>query len=181
MVDRGASSVRGSLILGFPYTPYPRPRNFPENNISSINTLKVTTKSGGIWKFFLLTALPYFSKKVRADHGRIPSASEAVCAPSRATEVPLSRSCAARTTEAHRPRAGEADRQRATLRGLLSDRRIRQGPPTSQTQAHPLGMTRVAVRCPKKPCVRPRPLGKGGGARMQTHRPRVRNAQRREP
>jgi hypothetical protein len=29
VVDRGASSVRGSLILGFPCTPYPRPRKFP--------------------------------------------------------------------------------------------------------------------------------------------------------
>jgi insertion element IS1 protein InsB len=28
VVDRGASSVRGSLILVFPCTPYPRPRHF---------------------------------------------------------------------------------------------------------------------------------------------------------
>jgi hypothetical protein len=42
VVDRGASSVSGSLILGFPCTPYPRPRNFPENNISNINMLNST-------------------------------------------------------------------------------------------------------------------------------------------
>jgi hypothetical protein len=41
VVDRGTSSVRGSLILGFPCTPYPRPRNSSENNISNINMLKI--------------------------------------------------------------------------------------------------------------------------------------------
>jgi hypothetical protein len=41
VVDRGAFSVRGSLILGFLCKPYPRPRNFQENNISNINMLKI--------------------------------------------------------------------------------------------------------------------------------------------
>jgi hypothetical protein len=41
VVDRGTSSVRGSLILGFPCTPYPRPRHSSENNISNSNILKI--------------------------------------------------------------------------------------------------------------------------------------------
>jgi hypothetical protein len=41
VVDRGASSVGGSLILGFPCTPILRPRHLSEINISNINMLKV--------------------------------------------------------------------------------------------------------------------------------------------